>query len=109
MRQLSIPACLVALALQTAPALAADEADAMTLLKDSRCTKCHDVAKQKAGPPFAKIAAKYQGDADAKAKLTRHVTVASEVEIDGEKEPHGIVKTRDAARIENLIGWILTR
>lgn len=109
MRPLSISACLAALVLQTAPAMAADEADAMTLLKDSRCIKCHDVEKQKAGPPFVKVAAKYKGDADAMAKLTRHVTVASEVEIDGEKEPHGIVKTRDAARIENLISWILTR
>lgn len=109
MRQLSIPACLAALVLQTAPALAADDADAMTLLEESRCIKCHHVEKQKAGPPFVKVAAKYKGDADAMTKLTRHVTVANEVEIDGEKEQHGIVKTRNAARIENLISWILTR
>jgi len=92
-----------------APAQAIDEADVQTLLRDSRCTKCHDVEKQKAGPAFAKVAEKYKGDASAVAKLTKHVTEPSEVEIDGEKEPHGIAKTRDAARIENLVGWILSR
>lgn len=61
MHQLSIPVCLAALALQTAPALAADEADAITLLEESRCIKCHHVEKQKAGPPLVKVAAKYKG------------------------------------------------
>lgn len=101
-------ACAAAL-LFSAPALAIDEADVQTLLRDSRCTKCHDVEKQKAGPAFAKVAEKYKGDTSAVVKLTRHVTEPSEVEIDGEKEQHGVVKTRDAARVANLVNWILSR
>lgn len=56
-----------------------------------------------------KVAAKYKGDADAVAKLTKHITVPNEVEIDGEMEKHGQVKTRDADRINNLVNWILSQ
>jgi cytochrome c len=98
-----------ALVLLAGPGLAADESDATALLDDSRCTKCHAVAREKVAPPFVKIAAKYMGKADAVATLTRHVTVASEVEVDGEKEQHALLKTQDPARIRNLVEWILSR
>lgn len=92
-----------------APVQAADEADAMKLLEDSKCIKCHSVDKKKDGPSFKETAGKYKGKADAEAKLTKHVTEPSKVKIDGVEEDHGSVKTRDAARVKNLVQWILSR
>lgn len=95
----------------TAPAHGADEADAMKLLEDSKCIKCHSVDKKKDGPSFKETAAKYKGkaEAEAEAKLTKHVSEPSKVKIDGVEEDHGSVKTRDAARVKNLVQWILSR
>jgi cytochrome c len=91
---------------------AVDDADALKLLKDSKCLKCHDIEKTKKGKSFKKVAAEY-GDArfkpNAVAEVTKHVTEPSTVESDGEQVDHGIVKTRDAARIRNLVEWILSR
>jgi cytochrome c len=90
-------------------AQAADDADAMKLLEDSKCLKCHSVDKKKDGPSYKETAAKYKGKPEAEAKLTKHVTVPSKVKIDGEEEDHGAVKTRDEAKIKNLVQWILSR
>lgn len=90
-------------------ARAADEADARDLISESRCGKCHAVAREVVGPPFRDIAAKYKGKADAATTLTRHVTVPSEVDIDGEKSAHGLAETADPVRIRNLVNWILSR
>ena len=98
--------CCLAVAV---PAYAVDEADAMKLLEESKCLKCHSVDKKKDGPSYKATAAKYKGKADAEEKLTKHVTVPSKVKIDGEEEDHGAVKTRDAAKIKNLVQWILSR
>ena len=91
------------------PAHAIDDAGATKLLEDSKCIKCHSVDKKKDGPSFKETAAKYKGKADAEAKLTKHVTVPSKVKIDGVEEDHGSVKTRDEAKIKNLVQWILSR
>ena len=90
-------------------AQAADDAEAMKLLEDSKCLKCHSVDKKKDGPSYKETAAKYKGKADVEAKLTKHVTVPSKVKIDGVEEDHGAVKTRDEAKIKNLVQWILSR
>ena len=94
--------------LLTAPSLAADEAAAMKLLEDSKCLKCHSVDKKKDGPPYREVAAKYKGKPEALAKLSKHVSEPEQVEIDGVEEDHGSVKTRDAAKIKNLVEWILS-
>jgi len=91
------------------PNYAADGVAAETLLSDSKCLKCHSVDKKKDGPSYKEVAAKYKGKPDAVAKLTKHVTEPSKVEIDGVKEDHGAVKTRDPAKIKNLVEWILSR
>lgn len=93
----------------TAIANAADDAAAEELLKESKCLKCHSVDKKKDGPSYKETAKKYKDKPDAVAKLTKHVTEPSKVEIDGVKEDHGAVKTRDQARIDNLVQWILSR
>jgi cytochrome c len=96
------------LAVLSGPLGAADEKAAKALLSESKCTTCHAVTKKKDGPSYQEVAKKYKGKPDAKAKLIKHVTVPSKVEIDGEKEDHGTVKTRDKAKIENLVEWILS-
>ncbi len=85
-----------------------DIASAETLLKDSKCSKCHSVDKQKDGPSFKKTAAKYKGKADAEAKLYKHLTTAPMVKIDGVEEEHTKVKSKDEAAIKNLARYILS-
>jgi cytochrome c len=99
---------LVCLAL-SASVSAADEAAAVQLLEDSKCIKCHSVDKKKDGPSFKETAAKYKGKPEAMAKLSKHVSEPSKVKIDGVEEKHGAVATRDAAKIKNLVEWILSR
>lgn len=101
--------CVVALSVSSvSPALAADVDDAKKLLSESKCTKCHSIDKKKDGPAYKEVAAKHKGKADAVAKLTKHVTEPSMVEIDGEEEEHATVKTRDPKRVKNLIDYILS-
>lgn len=88
---------------------AVDEAAAEKLMKDSQCGKCHDVKRTKKGKSYKKVAAEYKDKPDAVAQITKHITEPKEVEVDGEKVEHGVVKTRDAARIKNLAEWILSR
>ena len=92
-----------------AVANAADDAAAEAVLKESKCLKCHSVDKKKDGPSYRETAKKYKDKPDAVAKLTKYVTEPSKVEIDGVKEDHGAVKTRDQAKIDNLVQWILSR
>ncbi len=107
-----IPAAAIALGLLVnvgaTPAYAADEAAAMALLKQSKCLTCHAVETKKDGPSYKEVAAKYKDHPEAEAKLIKHVSEPSKVEIDGEMEDHGAVKTRDAAKIKNLVDWILS-
>lgn len=103
---------LTAMLLVFASGAAKAEVDAdaaQALLKDSKCLKCHSVDKKKDGPSYKEIATKYKDKPDAVAKLTKHVTQPSKVEIDGVKEDHGSVKTRDPAKVSNVVQWILSR
>lgn len=96
----------VALAAQ---AQAVDVAGAEKLIGDSKCTKCHSVDKQKDGPPFNKTAAKYKGKADGEAKLVIHMTTGPMIEVDGIKEEHTKIKSKDDAAIKNVARYILSR
>lgn len=100
----------VACGLMTASlANAAVDADAaQALLKKNNCTKCHSVDKKKEGPSFKETAKKYKGKADAEEKLTKHVTTISAIEVDGKKEEHTPLKTKDAGEIKNLVQWVLS-
>ncbi len=101
---------LVAAGLMTASfAYAAVDADAaQTLLKKSDCMKCHAVDKKKDGPAYKEVAKKYKGKADAEDKVTKHITTSPMIEIDGKKEEHKALKTKDAAEIKNAVQWILS-
>lgn len=103
---LSVACASAALAVQ---AQAVDVAAAEELILASKCSKCHSVDKQKDGPSFKKTAAKYKGKADGESKLFTHVTTGPMIEIDGVKEEHVKVKSKDEAAIKNLIKFILSR
>ena len=93
------------------PATAAVDSDAaVKLAKDSGCTKCHAVDKEKKGPAYQKVAAKFKGKADAEATLTDFVTKSPKVKMsDGSEEEHKAVASKDSAQLKNLVQWILAQ
>lgn len=103
---LSVGLTCVALSVQ---AQAVDVPAAEQLLEASKCGKCHSLDKQKDGPSFKKTAAKYKGKADAEAKLLTHMTTGPSIEIDGVKEEHVKIKSKDEAAVKNVARYILSR
>jgi cytochrome c len=100
---------LLAAVLAPWPASALDADAAQTLARQSGCFKCHSVDKQKDGPAYRDVAAKYKGNAEAQAKLIHHITSGERVKFpDGHEEDHKIVKSKDPAEIKNLVDWILS-
>jgi cytochrome c len=93
-----------ALAAQAAP----DAEAAQAVMRKSDCFKCHAVDKKKDGPPFKEVARKYKGKPDAEDKLLKHITTSPTVEVDGKKEEHRAIKTRDADQVKNVVQWILS-
>lgn len=61
---------IVAIVSSSGGAMAADMPD---LAKKNNCTACHAVDKKVVGPSFKDVAAKYKGDAGAKAKLATKI------------------------------------
>ena len=97
----------------SANAAAVDAEAAKTLARQNGCFKCHAVednpAKQKDGPAWGKIAAKYRGKSDAETRLITHITTGEKAKFpDGHEEEHKVIKTKDAAQIKNLVHWILS-
>ena len=90
-------------------AQAVDVVAAEKLIEFSKCGKCHSVDKQKDGPSFKKTAAKYKGKPDGEAKLFTHLTTSPVVEIDGVKEEHTVIKSKDDAAIKNVVRYVLSR
>lgn len=96
-----------------APASHAADADAAkALARTNNCFKCHAISRDKDGPAWNKVAAKYKGNPDAEAKLIHHLTSGEMVTLaDGSKVHHEIIKTdpaNDTAQIKNLVDWILS-
>jgi len=95
----------------SAQSYAAVDVDAAKgLARQNSCFKCHSVDKEKDGPTFIKVAAKYRGKADAEAKLVHHLTSGEKAKFpDGHEEEHKIINTKDQAEIKNLVNWILSQ
>lgn len=108
-----LASAVFALGASGASVWAADEVDAdaaLALAKKSDCLKCHSVDKEKKGPSYKKIAAKYRGKPDGEEKAIKNMTVPSKVKLDdGTEEDHKMVGTKDKAAIRNLALWILSR
>ncbi|MEQ1581600.1 MAG: c-type cytochrome [Steroidobacteraceae bacterium] len=93
----------------TVPATAADAGKAKLLAGRSGCLKCHAEDKQKDGPAYRDVAARYKGNAGAQAKLIHHITSGEKVKFaDGHEEDHAIVKSTKPEEIANLVDWILS-
>src|ERR1700674_603953 len=92
-------------------AFAAVDADAAKASgRQNNCFKCHSVDKEKDGPSYSKVAAKYRGKPDAEQRLITHITTGEKAKFpDGHEEDHKIIKTKDMAEIKNLIDWILSQ
>lgn len=109
-RLLLLPLAFVALAGTSIAALAqVDGAAAEALMKEQKCSKCHNPTKKKKGPSLQAIAEKYKGDASAESKLLKHITTGPKVKIDDEEEDHDVIGTKDPKQLANLIKWILAR
>lgn len=96
------------------PAHAGVDADAAkALARQNKCLNCHSVDKDKDGPSYKSVAAKFKGKANAEARLIEHITSGEKAKFaDGHEEEHKIVKTtppKDMEQIKNLVGWILSQ
>ncbi len=100
-------------ALSAVPAEAADGTAALALARQNNCMKCHSIDRDKDGPSYQKVAAKYKGKANAEARLIEHITSGEKAKFaDGHEEEHKIVKTsppKDMAQVKNLVQWILSQ
>ena len=93
--------------LAAAPAHAAlDNAAAEAMMKKDGCAACHSIDKKIVGPAYVDVAAKYKGDKDAVAKLTKKVKDGS-TGVWGPipMPPNAAVSQADATE---LVTWILT-
>jgi len=88
--------CLAALA--TIVAISAHAQDPAELARTKRCTTCHAMDKEKVGPPFRQIAAKYKGNKDAASTLVAELKA-------GTKHPQ--VKATDA-ELKTLVNYVLS-
>lgn len=86
-----------------------DAAAAEALARSSGCLKCHSTTRDKEGPSYKKIAAKYKGQADAQQKLVAFISKESKVKVDGKEETHKALDSKSEADVRNVAGWILSR
>ena len=100
---------ILAAAILPMTANAAVDADAaQALMKKSDCFKCHAIDKKKDGPSYKEVSKKYKGKADAEDKLFKHMTLKPMIEIDGKKEEHKAINSKDKAEVTNAVQWILS-
>jgi cytochrome c len=90
-----------------AEAVDADAAKAFA--KQNNCFRCHGVDKDKDGPAWTKIAAKFKADPKGEEKLEHHLSSGEKAKFpDGHEEAHMILKSDDPKEIQNLVDWILS-
>jgi cytochrome c len=108
-RQIECVALCLALLGIPAVSNAVDVDAAKVTARQNNCFRCHSIEKDKDGPAWSKVASKYKGNANAQAKLYSHLTTGEKAKFpDGHEEDHTIVKTDNAAEINNLVDWILS-
>ncbi|HYD62701.1 MAG TPA: c-type cytochrome [Noviherbaspirillum sp.] len=87
-----------------------DSEAAESLARREGCLKCHGIEKDKEGPSYKKLAARYKGKPEAEEKLLKHLRSGEVVKFsDGEEEEHRIIRSKDEGAVMNLIRWILSR
>jgi cytochrome c len=103
--------CVAALLAFSANSFAAVDVEAAkALARENSCFKCHGTDKDKDGPAYTKVAAKYRGKAGAEEKLIHHVTSGEKAKFpDGHEEDHKNISGKASpAEIKNLVDWILS-
>lgn len=85
---------------------ALDQAAAEAMMKKDGCAACHDTDKKVIGPAFRDVAAKYNDDKEAAAKLRDKVKKGG-THVWGEAAMPPNVLASDAD-IKDLVDWILT-
>lgn len=104
---LSFAAVLLAV---SGPSHAVDADAAQALAKKNDCFKCHAIDKEKKGPSYKKIAAKYKGKPEGQDAMIKNFTTGPKVKLDdGTEEDHKILNTKDVAAQKNLADWILSQ
>ena len=99
---LALPAACLAMPAQAV----LDNAAAQALMKNDNCATCHSVDKKLIGPAYQDVAAKYKGDKDAVAKLSKKVKEGgSGVWGTIPMPPNSATSDAD---IKELVTWILT-
>ncbi|MFM0335016.1 c-type cytochrome [Paraburkholderia fungorum] len=89
----------------TSAARAADAPRGQVIANANACMGCHAVDRKLVGPSFQQIAAKYKGDAQAPAKLSRKVK-------DGGSGVWGMIpmpahQSMSDADIRTAVDWVL--
>jgi len=69
---------------------------AKAFAKQNNCFRCHGLNKDKDGPAWTKIAAKFKADPKSEEKLLHHLTSGEKAKFpDGHEEAHMILKSDD--------------
>lgn len=101
---------VAALLTASGPGFAIDADAAQALAKKNDCFKCHAIDKEKKGPSYKKIAAKYKGKPEGQDAMIKNFTTGPKVKLDdGTEEDHKILNTKDVAAQKNLADWILSQ
>jgi cytochrome c len=83
-----------------------DNGAAEAMMKKDGCAACHAIDKKIVGPAYVEVAAKYKGDKDAVAKLSKKVKEGgSGAWGPVPMPPNAAVSATD---ITDLVTWILT-
>ena len=107
---LSMVCVAVAFTFSTNSFAAVDVDAAKALARENSCFKCHGTDKDKDGPAYTKVAAKYRGKPDAEARLIHHITSGEKAKFpDGHEEEHKNIKGKASPEeIKNLVDWVLS-
>jgi cytochrome c len=106
MRPMAVTAALAALVAAAPASAVLDQAGAESLMKKDNCATCHAIDKKLIGPAYQDVAAKYKGDKDALAKLTKKVKEGGSGVWGSIPMPPN--STTPEADIRELVTWILT-
>lgn len=82
-------------------------ADGLENAKKAGCMNCHAVDRKVVGPSFKDVAAKYQGDADAEAKLIKKVRDGSSGVWGKVRMPANLGKMTNE-EYKTTVSWILS-
>ncbi|HTR58742.1 MAG TPA: c-type cytochrome [Casimicrobiaceae bacterium] len=106
--RLAAPALAAAALLSAMPAFGADAAAAQALARDNKCFTCHAIDKDKAAPAWKAVAAKYKGNKDAVAILTKHLTTGPKVKLGGSEMDHPVLNSKSPDDTKNFVEWLLS-